>query len=331
MIINIYYGGRGLIEDPTIYVINKLKRTLEEIRVKVNLYNLYEEKNNIPFLINTLKDVDGVILAVNVEWLGIGGFMQQFLDACWLYADKEKLSKQYMMPVVISSTFGEEEAAQYLEKAWRILGGKTWQGICAYVKNQIDFETNKSYTDLIEKRAEEFYRAINHNRKTFPLSSSLLRNKILKMPNELTPQENEQLAKYVSDDRYVKKQKEDIDELTELFNDILIKGEENSSKYDYISLLTENFNPIDDYSASYGIEITDLNKTLIIEVNNDNINCYYGQDSELDVLAKISQENMDNLVEGNITFYNGFMSGILTAKGNFNKLRKFDQIFDFNK
>ena len=30
MNINIYYGGRGIIDDPTIYVINKMKEILEE-------------------------------------------------------------------------------------------------------------------------------------------------------------------------------------------------------------------------------------------------------------------------------------------------------------
>ena len=34
---------------------------------------------------------------------------------------------------------------------------------------------------------------------------------------ELTPQESEQLSKYVSDDTYVKKQKEDIEELSQMF------------------------------------------------------------------------------------------------------------------
>ncbi len=107
MKVNIYYGGRGLIEDATIYTINKLTQVLEELRVSVTRYNLYEQKNGISMLPNTLKDADGVILAVNVEWLGIGGFMNQFLDACWLYADKDKLKKMYMMPVVISNTVGE--------------------------------------------------------------------------------------------------------------------------------------------------------------------------------------------------------------------------------
>ena len=44
MRINIYYGGRGLIEDPTIYAINKITEVLEELRVEVVRYNLYEEK-----------------------------------------------------------------------------------------------------------------------------------------------------------------------------------------------------------------------------------------------------------------------------------------------
>ena len=42
MKINIYYGGRGLIDDPTLYVINKMQEVLEELRVTVTRYNLYE-------------------------------------------------------------------------------------------------------------------------------------------------------------------------------------------------------------------------------------------------------------------------------------------------
>ena len=42
MNINIYYGGRGIIDDPTIYVINKMQEVLEELRVHVELYNLYD-------------------------------------------------------------------------------------------------------------------------------------------------------------------------------------------------------------------------------------------------------------------------------------------------
>jgi hypothetical protein len=57
--INIYYGGRGIIDDPTIYVINKMQEVLEELRVHVERYNLYDGKTNITTLPQTLKEADG--------------------------------------------------------------------------------------------------------------------------------------------------------------------------------------------------------------------------------------------------------------------------------
>ena len=47
MRVNIYYGGRGLIDDPTIFVMERITKVLEELRVTVERYNLYEEKSNI--------------------------------------------------------------------------------------------------------------------------------------------------------------------------------------------------------------------------------------------------------------------------------------------
>ena len=88
MKINIYYGGRGVIDDPTIFVLSQIEQVLGELRVEVARYNIYEYKNQIATLPVTLKDADGIILATTVEWLGIGGFMSQFLDACWFYGDK---------------------------------------------------------------------------------------------------------------------------------------------------------------------------------------------------------------------------------------------------
>ena len=98
MRVNIYYGGRGLVDDPTLFALEKVSQVLDELHVKVERYNLYEEKNNISVLPKTLKEADGVVLAASLEWFGIGGFMQQFLDSCWLYGDKEKIARTYMLP-----------------------------------------------------------------------------------------------------------------------------------------------------------------------------------------------------------------------------------------
>jgi len=147
--VNIYYGGRGLIEDPANYVMNKLIQVLEELNIQVKKYNLYEDIRGISVLPKTLKNTDAVILVASIEWLGIGGLLQQFLDSCWLYGDKETLKRLYMMPVAISTTYGEKEAYTTLIKAWELLGGKPCDGISAYVNNTVDFETNSNYAYLI--------------------------------------------------------------------------------------------------------------------------------------------------------------------------------------
>jgi multimeric flavodoxin WrbA/putative sterol carrier protein len=331
MKINIYYGGRGLIEDPTLYVMNRLTTVLQELRVTVTRYNLYEEKNAINMLPMTLKEADGVILATTVEWMGIGGLMQLFLDACWLYADKDKLSKLYMLPVVIANTYGERDAELTLIKAWEMLGGIPCNGISAYVEDHVEFETNTDYAGIIEKRAETYYRTIHQKTKLLPTSNTAIKLNVLRSNSiNLTPQESEQLSVYVSDDSYVKKQKEDIEELTQLFKEMLDTSNEGEFGQEFIKNLKDNFRPLDDFVASYSIHLSDSKKTLIVEINNKRLKCYYGEKPDADVVAKTTHGIMNKLVQGRITFQGAFMSGELTAKGNFKTLRTFDQVFQFN-
>jgi putative sterol carrier protein/multimeric flavodoxin WrbA len=327
MKINIYYGGRGLIDDSTIYVMNKITEVLEELRVEVCRYNLYEDKQGISTLPRTLKDCDGVILAANIEWFGIGGYLQQFLDACWLYGDKEKIRTLYMMPVVISQVYGEREQELSLLRAWELLGGPTCRGICAYVRNHAAFETNPHYTYLIEKVAEALYRTINQKPEGFPSSMGTLQESMVrKQPIELTPQETEQLSVYVSNDTYVKKQKEDIEELTLMFKELL--GDDTVAE-ELLPAFKEHFKPMDNLEASYAITIEDANHTLVIEVKGKKLNCYYGNLENADVSARTTYEVMKSIIEGKTTFQGAFMSGALSAKGDFKTLRTFDTLFHF--
>jgi multimeric flavodoxin WrbA len=77
-------------------VINRIQEVLEELNVTVTRYNLYEMKNTITTLSQSVADADGVIFATTVEWVGMGGYMQTLLDSCWLYADKSKAASTYM-------------------------------------------------------------------------------------------------------------------------------------------------------------------------------------------------------------------------------------------
>lgn len=330
MRVNIYYGGRGLIDDPNLFVLEKITKVLDELRVTVERYNLYEDKRNITVLPKTLKDADGIILAASVEWFGIGGFLQQFLDACWLYGDKDKIADTYMFPVVMATSYGEREAEYILIRAWEMLGGIPAEGLCAYVNNHVEFETNSQFNLMIEKKAENFYRMISKKAAAFPNSSMVVKKTALRSSNlSLTPQESEQLSLYVSNDNYVKKQKEDIEELANLFKGML--GEEQEPD-EYVEKLKAHFYPLDGLQAVFQIDLLDENSSLIIRIEEEKLSCTRGMpDSSLkpDVIAKVRTKVFQEILSGAKSFQSAFMSGDLSAQGNFKILRNFDTIFRF--
>lgn len=328
MNIHIYYGGRGIIDDPTSYVIRKMQEVLEELRVNVTRYNLYELKNTIPTLPQTLKDADGIILATTVEWFGIGGYMQQFLDACWLYGDKERIAGIYMCPIVMSTTYGEREAKLDLANAWEILGGLPCSGICGYIENTITLEMNENYTKIIEKKAENLYRTINQRAANFPASNQAVRQKIAVSPAiDLSPQETEQLSSYVADDRYVQRQKEDIRELASLFRDKLSQGGEGEEEY--ITELQKVFKPQAGFHAICVINIEEKSKALVINIQGPDLECDYGSCEQPDMVMNTTRTTMEDIVNGRMTFQRAFMSGAMTTKGDMKLLRMLDQVFAF--
>ena len=329
MKVNVYYGGRGLLDDPTLYVLDKMEDVLKELRVKVERYNIYEHKNEIATLPQTFKDADGIILATTVEWLGIGGYMQQFLDACWLYGDKEKISTMYMQPIVMSTTYGEREGELTLANAWEILGGQPCPGLCGYVEDLVGFQMNSEYTVIIEKKAENLYRMISQKMKSLPTSNLAVKQSVLRTQQmNLTPQESEQLSKYVSNDGYVKQQKEDIEELTSMFKDMLGKTA-GEAREPFVKDLESHFVAQEDFRATYSITIEGYKNPLYIAVNDDKLEVHYGQKEDIDVYAKLSVDVMQSIVDGRMTFQRAFMTGEMTAKGNFKTLRMLDQVFLF--
>ena len=332
MKINIYYGGRGLMDDPTLFVINKMQEVLEELRVTVERFNLYEMKSSITTLPSTIKDADGIILASTVEWHGIGGYMMQFLDALWLYGDKEKISKIYMCPIVMSTTYGEREGKLNLSVAWEILGGRPCSGICGYIADIVSLEMNKDYSKLIEKKAENMYRTINQKTPSLPASNQAIKKMVSVTKNtDLTPQESEQLSQLASDENYVQRQKEDIQELTSMFKGML-ENRELDEESAYIKELTDHFKPQPGVKAVYRIHIENRKKTLIISVNTKDLNCYYGTVQKADVDIWISDAMMRDITSGRITFQRCFMSGNMKkTKGDFSLMRMLDQLFVFQE
>ena len=209
------------------------------------------------------------------------------------------------------------------------MGGQPCPGLCGYVEDLVSFEMNKDYTVLIEKKAENLYRTISQKVKCLPTSNQAVKQTILRTPQlELTPQESEQLSKYVSDDTYVKKQKEDIEELATMFKGMLGKSEKEDEEA-YIETFREQFAPQPEFKARYLFIIEGRKKPLFLEVNEGELTIHYGQEENIDVYAKLKPEVMDGIVDGRMTFQRAFMTGEMTAKGNFKILRMLDTMFKF--
>lgn len=329
MKINIYYGGRGLMGDPTLYVINKMQSVLQELNIIVERYNLYELKNSITTLPQTLKEADGVIFATTVEWYGIGGYMNQLLDACWLYGDKEKISKIYMCPIVMSTTYGEREGKLDLSVAWEILGGLPCSGICGYIPDTVILEMNEEYARIIEKKAENMYRTINQRMASFPASNQVVKQMVSSTKNiNFTPQETEQLSQYVSDDSYMATQKEDIQELTSLFKDMLGNKDVDDTSM-FVKDFEKQFKPQAGFKATYKFILKERKKPFIIQVNNTELKCFYGNVDKQDVEVQLTTQTMNDIIFARMTFQRAFMGGDMKMKGDFKILRTLDQIFPF--
>ena len=68
---------------------------------------------------------------------------------------------------------------------------------------------------------------------------------------------------------------------------------------------------------------------LYIGVDGEELVLHYGQENEVDVVAKMSKNVLQSILDGRMTFQRAFMTGEMTARGNFKTLRMLDQIFVF--
>ena len=315
-------------DDPTLYVINKMQSVLEELNVKVERFMLCELKNSITTLPQTLKDADGIILATTVEWYGIGGYMQQFLDACWLYADKEKLAKIYMCPIVMSTTYGEREGKLNLSVAWEILGGLPCSGICGYIADAASLELSDEYSKLIEKKTENVYRTIKQKVISFPASNQAVKQMVSVSKNfDLTPQESEQLSQYAADDSYVQRQKEDIQELASMFRGMM--NNEPTESENYVKAFKSHFKPLAGFKATYKFLLGGSKKPFVIQINSKEVTYSLESIEKADVEATLPDDTINEIIAGRMTFQRAFMGGQMKMKGDFKMLRTLDEIFVF--
>jgi putative sterol carrier protein len=95
----------------------------------------------------------------------------------------------------------------------------------------------------------------------------------------------------------------------------------------YKNDLITRFRPQGDLKVAYSFIIEGLKKPLYVGVSGANVEAYYAENEAVDVIIKIRQDMFDDILAGKLTFQRAFMTGAITAKGNFKILRLLDDMF----
>jgi putative sterol carrier protein len=238
-----------------------------------------------------------------------------------------------MCPVVMSTTYGELEGKLNLSIAWEILGGLPCSGFCGYIADATILEGNVDYLRIIEKKAENLYRTIKQKLPSFPASNQAVKQMVSSTKIiDLTPQESEQLSQYASDDGYVQRQKEDIQELTSLFRDMMYNND-SDEEGEFLSDFRSQFKPQAGFRAVYKMNIENRKRPLFIDVNGATFECAYGDraNEKVDVEIGVDRETLEEIILGRMTFQRAFMTSQMKMKGDFKTLRTLDLLFDFTE
>ena len=145
----------------------------------------------------------------------------------------------------------------------------------------------------------------------------------------MTPQESEQLSKYVSDDKYVQTQKSDILELTSLYKEMM--EESKTTPEEFLEMFKKHFSPVAGERASYSIFVEGKPEAIYLSVNGPAITAVYEKNPEADVELRMSKDIFQDIIGGRISFQRAFMAGSVKVKGDFKLLRMMDQFFVFGE
>ena len=115
-----------------------------------------------------------------------------------------------------------------------------------------------------------------------------------------------------------------------MFRDMMEFSSESEEAEEYVDDLKSHFVPQPGFTANYKVVLEGKKKPLIIDVNTNRIECYYGNSAEtIDVEMQMQHNVMDEIINGRMTFQRAFMGGDMKMKGDFRILRSLDQIFNF--
>ncbi len=346
----VVYGGTNLADDPTYVVVDRVSGVLSELNVTIKRIDLYKNDYSIDAFVDELMDSDGVILATTVEWYGIGGALQTFLDKCFASGRFDPFTGgAYLFGIVVSRQSYERDAYSHLIKSWEILGGvEGGVSLLSTIANSADLETDNELLVAVDKKAEDYYRIINQQRLVMP--TSIHGNKVLfKVPVKVQVDEGEQMIikqvvsgdgkeqaienqmSFISNyDEFIEKQQKDIEDISSLFKERLTKTSDVVSKT-FPELFEYKYKPDKTFAdCKISWVVNDRSsENFVLEFIGATLKANFGKQPKADVVMSSNFDVLSKITEGKLTVQRAFMTGEIKAKGNFTLLYKLDQLFAF--
>lgn len=343
--VTIVYGGEGYVDDPVLVALERISSVLLELGMSIHRIDLH--KGSIPMekAFEYINESKGVILAVNVEWFGIGYQMQKFLDDCFFRGDESYFRNKALMGVCFTRSAFEQEAYNHLLRSWEILGGLAATALMGVIKSAAELETNFDWLYGIDKKTESYFRCLKQDKGILPRSNKVAKISI-EMPvseedisilSSIKSKEKESVKEVKSNgliedyDAFVEKQQKDILEISSIFKKKLSTKVTNKDQ-SLPRLLKDAYKFKGDIQTNIQFVIDDqLKENTVIELNNQYIRSYFGQLSDVDVVVSGSKDIFTRILTGKVTMQRAFMTGEVKAKGDFTILYKFEEYFNFKE
>jgi uracil-DNA glycosylase family 4 len=347
----IVYAGNGYADDPTLVAVDRVSSVLTELNVNIIRLDIHKNEYDIEHFFNELQEARSIVIATTVEWIGIPGRLQDFLDRCYFYGNKAFFKGVMLLSIVISKQGYERDANNHIMKCWELLGGVDGEHILACIKKASTLETDSALLNTIDKKTEGFFRAINQNRKPLPTSfreNTVLievpsHNTVIVQEEALNSEEENQGVYYdetdepmtsiiTNYDEYIEKQQKDIADISDLFKQKLKNSDYLEEKDEVEIFKSAYLGPKEDVRCIIQWRVEDKrSRNIVMEIKNDKINVYFGEVETFNLIMTLSNTLLQKIVRGQMTIQRAFMTGEIKAQGDFSLIYKLDSMFKLSE
>ena len=184
-----------------------------------------ETHPSIDNLIGTIKSADGIVIACTAQLFAPTAIMQSFLEYMQNPEYSQIFTDKHCFLIVLSKDGGEKSALDYLSRVTLHLGGFAHAQIGLQSVHLAAIESDTMVKEFVEKETEDFYRAVNQNRRyVMPLDYSVesgvpsAGNGAKTADSATVPPAPSQSSIQNRLDAFTEEQEQDIEELSKLFS-----------------------------------------------------------------------------------------------------------------